>query len=86
MIKSESGYSRTSLNFLDLIESADSWWFDFIAKCIDESWPAPIHRRLSDKKLAALKAEGRLFQYARELSDDLSRVNELLHEDHEEAA
>ena len=45
-----------------------------------------MHRRLSDKKLTALKAEGRLFQYARELSDDLSRVNELLREDHEEAA
>ena len=45
-----------------------------------------MHRRLSDKKLAALKSEGRLFQYARELSDDLSRVNELLQEDHEEAA
>ena len=45
-----------------------------------------MHRRLSDKKLAALKVEGRLFQYARELSDDLSRVNELLQVDHEEVA
>ena len=45
-----------------------------------------MHRRLPDKKLTVLKAEGRLFQYARELSNDLSRVNELLHEDHEKAA